>query len=250
MSPPIYTPDGSEVSEIVLPDGSTASEVIGPDGNVVFQAGPNIPDSGDLHAQYSFDQYSSGTTSGFPDLSGNGYDLVNGSITGVSASINGVQAGEFNGSEKVHTDSFTAVSQPYTAFVVSNLQPKTDGITSLINLAGSERMELRYDNRDFVGAEWRLDSENAGAVGGGSDTSLKLHTIVFDGSNSIVRQGGSQTISGEVSGESMDRIDVGGFSNSEWQDAIGDVLVYPDRRSSSQISDVESYLGDKWGITI
>jgi len=45
MSPPIYTPDGSEVSKIVLPDGSTASEVIGPDGNVVFEAGPDIPDS-------------------------------------------------------------------------------------------------------------------------------------------------------------------------------------------------------------
>jgi len=53
MSPPIYTPDGSEVSEIVLPDGSTASQVIDPDGNVVFEAGPDIPDiedyeSGDL----------------------------------------------------------------------------------------------------------------------------------------------------------------------------------------------------------
>jgi len=45
MSPPIYTPDGSEVSEIVLPDGSTAGEVIGPDGNVVFEAGGDIPDS-------------------------------------------------------------------------------------------------------------------------------------------------------------------------------------------------------------
>jgi len=46
MSPPIFNPDGSEVSEIVLPDGSTASQVIGPDGNVVFEAGPDIPDSG------------------------------------------------------------------------------------------------------------------------------------------------------------------------------------------------------------
>jgi len=45
MSPPIYTPDGTEVSEIVLPDGSTASQVIGPDGNVVFEAAPDIPDS-------------------------------------------------------------------------------------------------------------------------------------------------------------------------------------------------------------
>jgi len=45
MSPPIYTPDGSEVTEVVLPDGSTASEVVAPDGTVVFDAGPDIPDS-------------------------------------------------------------------------------------------------------------------------------------------------------------------------------------------------------------
>jgi hypothetical protein len=50
MSPPIYTPDGTEVNEIVLPDGSTASEVVGPDGNVVFEAEPDIPDSVDYQA--------------------------------------------------------------------------------------------------------------------------------------------------------------------------------------------------------
>src|SRR6056297_552490 len=54
MSPPIYTPDGSEVTEIVLPDGSTASEVVAPDGSVVFEAGPDIPDSG--IAQYEWEQ--------------------------------------------------------------------------------------------------------------------------------------------------------------------------------------------------
>jgi len=45
MSPSIFNPDGPEVSEIVLPNGATASEVIDPDGNVVFEAGPDIPDS-------------------------------------------------------------------------------------------------------------------------------------------------------------------------------------------------------------
>jgi len=55
MSPPINTPDGSEVREIVLPDGSTASEVIGPDGNVVFEAGPDIPDLQDDFNDNSFD---------------------------------------------------------------------------------------------------------------------------------------------------------------------------------------------------
>ena len=42
MTPPIFTPDGTEVEEVILPDGSEASEVIAPDGTVVFNA---IPDS-------------------------------------------------------------------------------------------------------------------------------------------------------------------------------------------------------------
>ena len=42
MAPPIFTPDGTEVEEVIMPDGSEASEVIAPDGAVVFNA---IPDS-------------------------------------------------------------------------------------------------------------------------------------------------------------------------------------------------------------
>ena len=44
MTPPIFTPDGAEVEEVILPDGSEASEVIAPDGTVVFE-GDTIPDS-------------------------------------------------------------------------------------------------------------------------------------------------------------------------------------------------------------
>ena len=39
---PIFTPDGTEVEEVILPDGSEAFEVIAPDGTVVFEG---IPDS-------------------------------------------------------------------------------------------------------------------------------------------------------------------------------------------------------------
>jgi hypothetical protein len=57
MSPPIFTPDGSEVSVIVLPDGETAREVVAPDGTVVFE--PAIPDSA-IH-QHRMDQGSGST---------------------------------------------------------------------------------------------------------------------------------------------------------------------------------------------
>ena len=43
MTPPIFTPDGTEVEEVILPDGSAAAEVIAPDGTVVFD--DTIPDS-------------------------------------------------------------------------------------------------------------------------------------------------------------------------------------------------------------
>jgi hypothetical protein len=38
---PINTPNGNEVSEIILPNGNTASEVIAPDGTQVFGATPD-----------------------------------------------------------------------------------------------------------------------------------------------------------------------------------------------------------------
>jgi len=70
MSPPIYTPDGSEVSEIVLPDGSTASQVIGPDGNVVFEAAPDIPDS--VVIQHTATGYSQGDSTVPDDVASDG----------------------------------------------------------------------------------------------------------------------------------------------------------------------------------
>jgi len=93
MSPPIYTPDGSEVSEIVLPDGSTASEVIGPDGNVVFEAGPDIPDSVDL--EYHGSSYTGGDTTWVDEINNNNMSLSGGeSATTLS---DGTEAVAFGG---------------------------------------------------------------------------------------------------------------------------------------------------------
>lgn len=43
--PPTFDPTGSEATGITAPDGSEVQEVRDPDGNVVFSAGPAIPDS-------------------------------------------------------------------------------------------------------------------------------------------------------------------------------------------------------------
>jgi len=81
MSPPIYTPDGSEVTVAVLPAGSTASEDVAPDGSVVFEAGPDIPDSG--VARLTFDDAdTSGSTA--LDIWNSNDATINGATTGVA----------------------------------------------------------------------------------------------------------------------------------------------------------------------
>jgi len=76
---PIFTPDGAEVSEVILPDGATASEVVAPDGSTVFSA---IPDSGTNQWKHSA---GSGTT--LSDSIGNINGTINGATwqTGVGA---------------------------------------------------------------------------------------------------------------------------------------------------------------------
>jgi len=96
MSPPIFNPDGSEVSEIVLPDGSTASQVIGPDGNVVFEAGPDIPDS--EADQKLIHRYYLGANEPFIDQIGDA-DATNNGTTEVSGDWVAGTAHEGNGTD-------------------------------------------------------------------------------------------------------------------------------------------------------
>jgi len=123
MSPPIFTPDGSEVSEIVLPDGSTTSEVIGPDGNVVFEAGPDIPDSGNLQAQYAarllsglsdgdtVDPFSAGSAG--PDA-----PLIAGDAVYRESQVNGYPSVEYDGSSAHDTGLTVDTTQPRSVYCV------------------------------------------------------------------------------------------------------------------------------------
>jgi hypothetical protein len=72
MSPPIFTPDGSEVSEIVLPDGERASEVVAPDGSVVFEG----PLAGGAVYQWNPATFSTGDSTWTDDLQGEVMDIT------------------------------------------------------------------------------------------------------------------------------------------------------------------------------
>jgi len=252
MSPPIYTPDGSEVSEIVLPDGSAASEVIGPDGNVVFEAGPDIPDStvaqsdriAHYDAQFTFDSNDDGTTittwqDGLSD-----YNLSGGSPTIRSDGINGYVAVEGDSTDDILSNSDISETQPNTLFLVVDpittndgwfFDGGTDSEHTLKYIAGDEELEAGGDLR-----------------GGSAQSSPTIYTIVFDGSNSLLRRNGTDVLSGGAGSDGLTGLTL--FANGGERlykhTIIGEFIPCNKRLSSSEINDEEQRLSDKWGITV
>jgi len=181
MSPPIYTPDGSEVSEIVLPDGSTASEVIGPDGNVVFEAGPDIPDS-------VVENWEDGDTTvprdNWTGWSGDTSNLTNQQTT----VINGESSGELtaDGSVIGVTATRDTANQPSEVSTLVNVTER--------NGAGGDsaaELDVLSDGTRLIGIKLRSDgtfnvvgSDKSGSWSLDTDILIRAYNIDF-GSNSF-----------------------------------------------------------------
>jgi len=245
MSPPIdidgseiqeATIDGQDVSEITI-DGQQAADLI------------DIPDSEDLQARYDF-RRNDGTLP-LVDQTGNGYDINNGQFSGVGASINGNQAGDFDGVDDLITTAWTNVPQPTHIFGVFEARsPLDDGFQAIwtgANGATDDNQFFIENTTDvlttFAGVE--LNSNTT------ADTSPHVASAFYDGNNSTLRLDGVEIASGD-SGTN----DLGGFGIGARNDGVnfadikaGEFLVYPQDKTSIE-TDVESYLADEWGISI
>lgn len=213
---------------------------------------PGIPISGDYQGWYPWDKYSSGQTSNFADQSDESNDLNNGTISGTT-SINSVQAGDFSGaSDGVWSNSFTTVSQPFTVFAVvdpgfASSTSSDHAVCQLQTGSGNSLLSLEWYSSN---SNWIIYAGNL--VNGSSDNNAQLLTAVFDGSNSLIREDGTQTGSGDAGSREMDVIGVGSgepdSSSRYFNGAIGEVRVYPDRPTNNTISAEESDLNEKWGL--
>ena len=243
----IELPDGGVGEEVIMPDGVSASEMIAPDGSVVFE-GDAILDEQDLHARYDFSEYSG--TDNFADLSGNNNDLINGSISGITENINGIDAGEFDGDgDSLWTDSFTDIL-PATISVVMKVTGSALDNHGII---------ATFDS-DFAHIEWQGDPDDnwrisrGDALNGGDNIDIRLLTAVVTASgDSILREDGDQTASGDSGSREWNINIVGaagaGVEERPFEGAIGEMLIYDsDKRNS--LSDIEAYLIDKWDLSI
>ena len=208
-----------------------------------------IPDSGDLHAHYDFSEYSG--TGGFNDLSGNGHDLVNGSITGVGESINGVQAGEFDGTDdSVRTDSFTDIGT-HTAFAV--VRPDgPEGNNNLLSVQQSDHTVVEWQEFDDRG--WSMATDGEFNFSDNTTTETAILTSVNNADTNVLRLNGAEILAYSASAGVADVIGIGSRepfdATNYFEGAVGEVPVYPSEKSTSKIEEIESYLADKWGVSL
>jgi len=238
MSPPIRDGSGSSIGSIRLGDGTEISEVRTGAGDVLFTASP-IPDSADLHAHYDFSREDGSTP--VEDQTGNGFDL-SGSFSGVTESINGVQAGDFNTDNL--TVSFSNQSQPNHVFIVTQPDVVVDNQSPFDADTGSGQLIFQTANNN-----WSIFAGTT-VEDGPLTTDPVIISALFNGSNSEIRVNGTAS-NGSVGSGTLDGVSLGarGSGSNNYSGAIGEVLVYPQDKSAI-VPEVENFLSNKWGITI
>jgi len=211
------------------------------DGSVVS----DIPDEQDLKARYDWTQASG--TSTVVDQTGHGNDIT-GSYTGPTANINGLQAGEFDGSNDLLDIDWANQSQPNHVFVVYQYLTSPSGPSAVFGGASDGPHKFGTNNNGDLDL---FAGKGNNVVGGSATTSVTLASALFNGSNSVLRIDGSQVASGDAGSQ-----DAGGFTVGSQAGgvnyanvAIGEVLFYPQDKTGIQ-SGIESYLAGKWGVTL
>lgn len=161
--------------------------------------------------------------------------------------INGLNTLEFDGSDDRLNKNFADISQPYQIFAIyqkrsSGTQEKLfDGTTD----AALYEEFNRSSNRSMLAGGTRQS-------GSSGTTNAQVLTTLFNGASSVARIDGTQDISGDVGSNALDGLTVGA-NRADGQHGdydVGEVLVYDADLSDTNRNSVETYLSDKWGITI
>lgn len=201
-----------------------------------------IPDSGLFH-NYDWSADST-TTSTVPDLTGS-TDLT-GTFTDLNSTINGVQAGSFDGVDDLVDGDFSDLSEPYDVFVVFRF----------VTTDSDQRV---FDGFNNLATFYSGGSSNYTISQGGSfpsygeiDTNNHIATTRWASSTDILRLDGAEVINTDSGSAALDGLTVGADNggNNNGNLKVGQVLVYDPSVNGYSVTDVESYLSDKWGVAV
>lgn len=217
---------------------------------VVQLADTSAPSSGDLQAHYVAGQQpeSDGQTvspfvdqQGTDDLAATGDPLLQ---TGV---IDAEDVVRYDGADDYHDASGTTISQPLHVFAVAQFHNTTSTQKIFDGGDSTNRCLLHYNNN-----AWQIWAGNTFVGGGTPDTSPHLFSAYFDGANSYFEVDGTQIGSADPGANGLTLFTLGGrLGGSEPLDGdIAEVAVHGSAISSTAESDWETYLADKYGITL
>lgn len=209
--------------------------------------GPDIPDSAIAHYDAQALSGDDGdAVSTWPDELGD-YDATGGSPVIRDDGINGHRALEFDASSG---DNFTASigtrSQPNTVFAVVELDDSTD-YRSVMDSNGSERETVFWSSSDG----WNIFAGN-NSPDGSTDTSVQLLSGLFDGSNSNMREDGTESTTGDAGSDGLVDLTIAGDSDQgrTWSGYLGELVICDGAVTGSERDSYEQDLADKWGITL
>ena len=170
------------------------------------------------------------------------FNLTDGGYSGVNVTINGVQAGEFDGVDDILETSVVSEGQPNTIHFV--IDAPSQSSNKYIFDSGGANHQIRILSSDEIDIQGDLD-------GGDITDSPSVITCVFDGDNSEIHQDGVTVASGSIASDSMgDTTTLMARPGNDYVDGIlGETIIFPDRDDNRQ-SDVEGYLANKWGISL
>ena len=189
-----------------------------------------------------------GAVSQWDDLSGNGNDVVQATAalqpTTGTRTLNSLNVIDFQ-DDGMNVTFSSSISQPNTIIIVleQDLTQSAsffDGSTAAArNLGGT------------LTTTYRMLSDTT-ITGGTTDTDPHILRFLFNGASSTLHVDGVGVISGNSGAEGIAGFTVGNnypFTGN-FTGAIAEVIVVDGTLTAGQISDTESYLANKWGITI
>ena len=244
MSPPPTNIDGTDITAATI-DGTEVQEIT-IDGETVFTAAPELPDNGNLHANYDARELSSADT--FTDLKGNNDLTQIGSPTLVSNGINGRQSIQYAATDGhfLNRFDFETLTQPNTIYVVYDSDVGGSGGRRLIdrsNLEGERHLiasvrgsELGIFAGDFL-------------EGGSTTQNPDVVTGVFNGANSELYQDDTLVATGNAGNGSMESIAVAertDGSQNTYSGLVGNILIYETVHDSATQQEVYNYLESEW----
>jgi len=233
--------DGREASTFVLPDGREARVVVGPDGTEILARA--TPDS--AIAQYDFREEDG--TMPVVDQTGNGNALDTGSYTGVSRTINGNQAAEFDGTNDTVSGTLsTTLTERYVVFAViqADVVSSGNGVAIWSDDASSSPVSVY-----IFGSEWRLSQDSALQGSGNATDTPYLLTAVFDATDKL-RVNGTEDISGGAGSVDMSAVNLGERANVDLFDGAFGFYEVHNGSVSNGLETREQEIADSWGIKI